>query len=126
MKVKVLIDGIYNSPRHKARRARQGDIIEVAGGPYGRSLVADNLVQPLNDDEAKSLSAKASLATVLRHLAALTGQSEADLATPLADFIASLTEENQGDGEKPTPPATNRRKRKPTAKQEKEEVDEQA
>ena len=118
MKVKVLIDGIYNSPRHKARRARQGDIIEVAGGAYGHSLVADKLVEPLDEGEAKSLSTKASLAIVLRHLAALTGKTEADLTAPLAEFIASLTEEDEGDGEKPTPPATNRRKRKPTAKQD--------
>ena len=118
MKVKVLIDGIYNSPRHKARRARQGDIIEVAGGPYGRSLVADNLVQPLDEGEAKSLSTKASLAIVLRHLAALTGKTEADLTAPLAEFIAGFMESppaKQDDGTAAEPaPTTRPRKRKPT------------
>lgn len=48
MKVVVLVDGTYNNPRHRAGRAKAGDIIEVAGGGYGTSLVRDGFVALAN------------------------------------------------------------------------------
>ena len=48
MKVVVLVDGTYNNPRHRAGRAKAGDIIEVAGGSYGTSLVRDGFVALAN------------------------------------------------------------------------------
>lgn len=50
MKVKVLVDGIYNNQQHRAHQAKVGDVIEVAGGAYGLSLVADGLVERLDKD----------------------------------------------------------------------------
>ena len=44
MLVRVLVDGRYNGVDHKAQDARVGDLIEVAGGAYAASLIADGYV----------------------------------------------------------------------------------
>ena len=50
MRVRVLRDGVYNNPQHKAQEARAGDIIEVAGGWYALSLAADGYVERVDED----------------------------------------------------------------------------
>ena len=43
--VRVLKEGVYANPRHKALPpAAPGDLIEVAAGPYADSLIADGFV----------------------------------------------------------------------------------
>ena len=44
MRVRVLVAGRYNSPEHRAVRARPGDVIDVAGGWYAQGLMRDGLV----------------------------------------------------------------------------------
>lgn len=44
MLVRVLVAGVYNGPDHKAQQAKVGELIEVAGGAYAASLVADGFV----------------------------------------------------------------------------------
>lgn len=44
MLVRVLVDGRYNGVDHKVQEARAGALIEVAGGAYAASLIADGYV----------------------------------------------------------------------------------
>ncbi|MCB0048954.1 MAG: helix-hairpin-helix domain-containing protein [Caldilinea sp.] len=48
--VEVLVEGVYNSPKHKALPwADAGDVIRVATGPYLQALLADGLVKLTTD-----------------------------------------------------------------------------
>lgn len=54
--VQVLVPGVYNGRGHRALpRAERGDLIQVAAGGYGQSLIADGYVtdnlEPLTEDE---------------------------------------------------------------------------
>lgn len=47
MRVRVLVDGVYNGPGHRSLGVcRAGDVIEVQGGAYADSLIADGFVEP--------------------------------------------------------------------------------
>lgn len=62
--VQVLVPGVYNGRGHRALpRAERGDLIQVAAGGYGQSLIADGYVtdnlEPLaeeNDDTAPNVT----------------------------------------------------------------------
>lgn len=45
MRVTVIAAGRYNGTDHKAMDAETGDVIEVAGGGYGQSLIDDGMVE---------------------------------------------------------------------------------
>lgn len=50
MRVRVLVAGVYNSPGQRAQAAAVGEVIEVAGGGYGASLVADGFVEVAGEE----------------------------------------------------------------------------
>lgn len=78
MTVRVQRAGVYNGPGHRSLpAAAEGDVIEVAGGAYGQSLIADGLVAAIGTEETPVEAEAADLASMrvaeLREMAAGLG-----------------------------------------------------
>ena len=56
-KVRVLVESRYNGPDLKARNAKVGDVIDVAGGRYAQDLIASGLVEMFVEEPEDSHSA---------------------------------------------------------------------
>jgi len=65
MRVRVLVDGVYNGPGHRSLGVcRVGDVIEVQGGTYADSLIADGFVEPYVEPAAIAVKVPAEEASV--------------------------------------------------------------
>lgn len=83
MKVRVLKDGRYNNPRHRAQTAKAGNVIEVAGGGYAKSLIEDEFVEAVEDAETEATTSE----TEAEELAAEATEEEtpAETAAPAGE-----------------------------------------
>lgn len=107
MKVQVLVDGVYNNLHHRAQHAKAGDLIDVAGGGYGLSLVRDGFVQPVvvapAEMPAKEMPAEETLAEETLAEEMLAGETLA------GETLAEETPVTSSEGTPAKPPKRGKR-----------------
>jgi hypothetical protein len=81
--VRVLVKGIYNDENHRSLGwSEVGDVIVVAGGPYGDSLIEDGLCEPF-DERSDRLRLEAELEELSARLDAADSFSGEEIAPVL-------------------------------------------